>query len=110
MALLALICVFGMLISLLQPTAARAFSKEDPAAQAAFALSHSDKGEKPCKRVVPGTVGALCSASTLIGLEINTSAIAEPRHRRAGTLPYADKQLDVQWLAAPQYRPPRIHA
>lgn len=110
MALLALICILGMLASLVQPTVARAFSKADPAAQAAFALSHSVKGDKPCKRMVPGAVGTLCSVGALMALEINASAIAEPCHGQAGILPYAGKRLEVQWLAAPQFRPPRIDA
>jgi hypothetical protein len=110
MALLALLCILGILASFVQPSFARAFSKADPAAQAAFTLSHSVKGGKPCKRVVPGAVGTLCSVGALMGLEINTSAIVEPSHGKAGILPYADKRLDVQWLAAPHYRPPRIDA
>ena len=108
-ALLALLCILGILVSLVQPSFARGFSKAEPA-QAAFAQSHSVKGGKPCKRVVPGAVGTLCSVGALIWLEISTSAIAEPSHGKAGILPYADKLLEVQWLAAPQYRPPRIDA
>ncbi|HAP12527.1 MAG TPA: hypothetical protein DEA80_19295 [Afipia sp.] len=108
-ALLALLCIVGILVSLVQPSFARGFSKAEPA-QAAFAQSHSVNGGKPCKRVVPGAVGTLCSVSALIGLEINTSAVADPSHSRVGILPYADKRLEVQWLAAPQYRPPRIDA
>lgn len=110
MALLALLCILGILASSMRPSFASAFSKADPAAQAAFALRHSVKGGKPCKRVVPDAVGTLCSVVALMGLEINTSAIAEPSHGAAGILPYADQRLEAQWLAAPQYRPPRIDA
>lgn len=108
-ALLALFCILGILVSLVQPSYARGFSKVEPA-QAAFALSHSVNSGKPCKRMLPGAVGTLCSVGVLIGLEINTSAIGEPSHSKTGILPYADKRPEEQWLAAPQYRPPRIDA
>ena len=108
-ALLAILCIFGILVSLVQPSFAGGFSKTQPA-QAAFAQSHSVNGGKPCKRVVPGAVGTLCSVGALVGLEIDTPAIAEPSHGKTGILPRADKRLAAQWLAAPQYRPPRIDA
>lgn len=106
-SLLALLCILGMFASFLQPAFARAPSK---AASAAFLQSHSVKGGKPCQRAVPGALGTSCSVGTLVGLEIKTSTVMEATHGRAGVVPFADKLLHVQWLAAPQFRPPRIGA
>lgn len=106
-SLLALLCILGMFASFLQPAFARAPSK---AASAAFLQSHSVKGGKPCQRVVPGALGTSCSVGTLVGLEIKTSTAMEASHGKAGVVPFADKLLHVQWLAAPQFRPPRIGA
>jgi hypothetical protein len=96
-----------MFASFVQPGFARAPAK---AAQAAFLQSHSVKGDKPCQRAVPGALGTSCSAGTLVGLEIKTSTMMEASHGRTGVVPFADKLLHVQWLAAPQFRPPRICA
>lgn len=106
-SLLALLCILGMFASFLQPVFARAPTK---AAHAAFLQSHSVKGDKPCQRAVPGAVGTSCSVATLVGLEIKTSTVMDASHGRAGVVPFADKLLPVQWLAAPQFRPPRIGA
>ena len=106
-SLLALLCILGMFASFLQPVFARAPSK---AAQAAFLQSHSVKGDRPCQRAVPGALGTSCSVGTLVGLEIKSSSVMEASHRRAGVVPFADRLLHVQWLAAPQFRPPRIGA
>lgn len=105
--LLALLCILGMFASFLQPGFARAPSK---AAQAAFMQSYSVKGGKPCQRAVPGPLAASCSVGTLVGLEIEISSVMEASHGKAGVVPFADKLLHVQWLAAPQFRPPRIGA
>ncbi|MDO8400956.1 MAG: hypothetical protein Q7T45_24375 [Bradyrhizobium sp.] len=106
-SLLALLCILGMFASFLQPAFARAPSK---AASSAFLQSHSVKGGKPCQRAVPGALGTSCSVGTLVGLEIKTSSVMEASHGKAGVVPFADKLLHVQWLAAPQFRPPRIGA
>jgi hypothetical protein len=106
-SLLALLCIVGMFASFLQPAFARAPAK---AAQAAFLQGHSVKGGKPCQRAVSGAPGMSCSAGTLVGLEIKTSPVMEASHGKAGVVPFADKLLHVQWLAAPQFRPPRIGA
>lgn len=98
-----------MFASFLQPGFARA-PAPSKAAQAAFLQSHSAKGDKPCQRAVPGALGTSCSAGTLIGLEIKTSTVMEASLGRAGVVPFADRLLHVQWLAAPQFRPPRIGA
>ena len=107
-SLIALLCIFGIFASFfLQPVFARAPSK---VASAAFLQSHSIKGGKPCQRTVPGALGTTCSVATLVGLEIKTSTVMEASHGKAGVVPFADKLLHVQWLAAPQFRPPRIGA
>ena len=105
--LLALLCVLAIFASFLQSAFARVSSN---AAQAAFVQSHSVKGGKPCQRAVPGAFGTSCSVGTLIGLEIETSTVMQPSRGKAGVVPFADKLLHVQWLAAPQFRPPRIGA
>lgn len=111
-SLLALLCILGMFASFLQPGFARAPSKAASAAfaSAAFLQSHSVKGDKLCQRVAPGAVGTSCSVGTLVGLEINTATVMEASQGRAGVVPFADKLLHVRWLAAPQFRPPRIGA
>ena len=106
-SLLALLCILGMFTSFHQPVFARAPAK---AAQAAFQQSQSVRGDRPCQRTVPGALGMTCSVGTLLGLEIKTSSVMEASHGRAGVVPFADKLLHVQWLAAPQFRPPRIGA
>lgn len=106
-SLLALLCILGMFASFLQPVFARAPSN---AAHSAFLQNHSVKGGKPCQRAAPGTLGTSCSVGTLVGLEITTSTVMEASHGKAGVVPFADKLLHVQWLAAPQFRPPRIDA
>ncbi|MDO9560014.1 MAG: hypothetical protein Q7J60_00170 [Bradyrhizobium sp.] len=106
-SLLALVCILGMFASFLQPGFARAPSK---AASAAFLQSHSVKGDKPCQRAVPGAVGTSCSVGTLAVLEIKPSSVMEASHGTAAVVPFADRLLHVQWLAAPQFRPPRIGA
>jgi hypothetical protein len=106
-SLLALLCILGMFASFLQPAFARAPSK---AAQAVFLQSHSVKSDRPCQRAVPGAPGMSCSAGTLVGLEIKTSSVMDASLGKAGVVPFADKLLHVQWLAAPQFRPPRIGA
>lgn len=106
-SLLALLFIVGMFVSFVQPGFARAPTR---AASEAFLQSHSVKGAKPCQRAVPGALGMSCSAGTLIGLEITTSTVMDAAHGRAGVVPFADKLLHVQWLAAPQFRPPRIGA
>lgn len=106
-SLLALVCILGLFASFVQPGFARAPSKT---ASAAFLQNHSVKGDKPCQRTVPGALGTSCSVGTLVGLEIKTSTVMEASHGRAGVVPFADKLLHVQWLAAPQFRPPRIGA
>jgi hypothetical protein len=106
--LLALLCILGIFASLLQPSFARASAS---AAQAVFAQSHSVKGGKPCQRTAPGAaLGTSCSAGPLIGLEIKTLTIPEPSRGKAGVVPFAHKLLHAQWLAVPQFRPPRIGA
>ncbi|WP_291867380.1 hypothetical protein [Bradyrhizobium sp.] len=104
---LAFLCALALFSSFLQPAFARASSN---AAQATFVQSHSVKGGKPCQRAVPGALGTSCSVGSLIGLEINISTVTEPSHGKAGVVPSADKLLHLQWLAAPQFRPPRIGA
>ncbi len=106
-SLLALLCILGMFASFLQPGFARAPSK---AAHAAFLQSHSVKGDKPCQRAMPGALGTSCSVGTLVGLEIKTSTVMEASRGGAGVVPFVDKLLHVQWLAAPQFRPPRTGA
>ena len=106
-SLLALFFISGMFVSFVNPCFARAPSK---AASSAFLQSHSVKGGKPCQRAVPGALGTSCSVGTLVGLEIKTSSVMEASHGKAGVVPFADKLLHVQWLAAPQFRPPRIGA
>ena len=106
-ALLALLCVLGIFAALLQPSYARASLN---AVQADFVQTHSVKGGKPCQRAAPGALGMACGAGALIGLEIKTSTLMEPAPGVAGAVPFADKLLHAQWLAAPQLRPPRIGA
>lgn len=106
-SLLGLVCILGMFVSFLQPAFARVPSKVAPTA---FVQSDSLKGGKPCQRAVPGALGTSCSVGTLLGLEIKTSSVMEASHGEAGMVPFADKLLHVQWLAAPQFRPPRIGA
>ncbi len=106
-SLLALMCILAMFASFPQSAFARAPSKP---AQAAFLQSHSVKGDKPCQRAVPGALGTACSVGALVGLEIKTSTVMEPSCGNVGVVPFADKLLHVQWLAAPQFRPPRIGA
>jgi len=96
-----------MFASFLQPAFARAPSK---AAPAAFLQSHSVKGGKPCQRAMPGALGTSCSVGALVGLEIKTSTVMEASLGKAGVVPFAEKLLHVQWLIAPQFRPPRIGA
>lgn len=106
-SLLALLCILGMFASFLQPAFARASAK---APSAVVMPSDSVKGGKPCQRAAPGALGTSCSAGTLIGLEIKASTVMEVSHDKAGVVPFTDNLLHVQWLAAPQFRPPRTGA
>ncbi|MBR1208163.1 MULTISPECIES: hypothetical protein [unclassified Bradyrhizobium] len=105
--LLAVLCVVGLCASLLQPVLARVVSKAD---QTVFVKNHTIKGGKPCQRVVPGAVGTSCSAGAMAALDATSSVFVEPQSSAAGDTPLADMALLVQWLGAPQFRPPRIHA
>jgi hypothetical protein len=104
--LLAVLCMVGLCASLLQPALARGFPKAD---QTAFVNNHALKSGKPCQRVVPGAVGT-CSAGAMVALDATSSVVVEPRSSAAGDAPLADMALLVQWLGAPQFRPPRIRA
>ncbi|CAN5503850.1 hypothetical protein BH10PSE11_BH10PSE11_13230 [soil metagenome] len=105
--LLAVLCMVGLCASFLQPALARGVSKAD---QTAFVRNHTIKGGKPCQRVVPGAVGTSCSAGAMVALDATSSAFVEPQSSAAGDTALADMALLVQWLGAPQFRPPRIHA
>ncbi len=105
--LLAVLCVVGLCASFLQPAYARGLPKVD---QAAIAKNHAIKGGKPCQRMHPGAVGTSCSAGAMVGLEATSSVVVEPQSSSAAEAPFADMTLLVQWLGAPQFRPPRIGA
>ena len=105
--LLAVLCMVGLCASLLQPALARGVSKVD---QTAFVKNHTIKGGKPCQRVVPGAVGTSCSAGAMVALDAMSSVFVEPQSFAAEDTSLADMALLVQWLGAPQFRPPRIRA
>lgn len=106
--LLAVLCIVGLCASFLQPALARGVSKAD---QTAFVKNHTIKSGKPCQRVVPGAVGtSSCSVGAMVALDASSSVFVEPQSSAAGDTPLADMALLVQWLGAPQFRPPRIHA
>jgi hypothetical protein len=105
--LLAVLCMVGLCASFLQPVPARGLPKTD---QTAFVKNHAIKGGKPCQRVVPGAVGTSCSVGAMVALEATSSVVVEPQSSAAGDAPFADMALLVQWLGAPQFRPPRIRA
>jgi hypothetical protein len=100
----------GLCASLLQPASARGISKAETAFQTVFLKNHPVKGGKPCQRMVPSAVGTSCSAGAMVGLEATSSVVLEPLHTDAGLTPFADMMLQVQWLGAPQFRPPQIGA
>lgn len=108
--LIALLCMVGLGASFLQPATARGISKAETALQTVFLKNHAVKGGKPCQRMVPRAVGTSCSAGAMVGLEATSSVVLEPLHTDAGLTPFADMMLQVQWLGAPQLRPPRIGA
>jgi hypothetical protein len=108
--MLALLCMVGICASLLQPASARGLSKAETSFPAAFVKDNAIKGGKPCQRMAPGAVGTSCSAGAMIGLEAAPSVVLEPLSSDAGEAPFANMTIHVQWLGAPQFRPPRIVA
>lgn len=102
--LLAVLCILGLCASFLQPAPARGLPKT---VQTAFVMNHAIKSGKPCQRVLPGAVGTSCSAGAMVALEATSSVVLEPQSSAAGDAPLADMTLLVQWLGAPQFRPPR---
>ena len=99
----------GLCASFLQPASARGLSKADISFQAAF-VNPAIKGGKPCQRTVPGAVGTSCSAGVMVGLEATSSVVLEAPTSAVGPAPFADMTLLMQWLGAPQFRPPRTFA
>lgn len=107
---LMLLCMVGLCASLLQPPSTRGLSKAEASFQTVFVKDNAIKGGKPCQRMVPGAVGTSCSAGAMVALEATTSVVLEPLPSAAGEAPFAAMMLHVQWLGAPQFRPPRIFA
>lgn len=108
--MLALLCMVTICASLLQPAYTRGLSKAGNSFPAAFVKDNAIKGGKPCQRMAPGAVGTSCSAGAMVGLEAASSVVLEPLSSAAGEAPFANMTLHVQWLGAPQFRPPRIFA
>ena len=108
--MLALLCMVGICGSLLQPTSTHGLSKAETLFQTAFVKDNAIKGGKPCQRMAPGAVGTSCSAGVMVGLEAASSVVLEPLSSAAGETPFGNMTLHVQWLGAPQFRPPRIFA
>lgn len=108
--LLALLCMVGLCASFLQPASARGLSKADISFLAAFVKNPAINGGKPCQRTVPGAVGTSCSAGVMAGLEATRSVVLEAPTSAACQAPFADMTPLMQWLGAPQFRPPRTFA
>jgi hypothetical protein len=124
------LCVAVLCASFLLPASARGPSKADASFPTAvvknlvvknlalknlalknLALKNlASKSGKPCQRMVPGGVGAPCGAGAMVGLAATSAVVLQPLSSRAGNTPFADVTLQVQWLGAPQFRPPRIFA
>lgn len=96
--------------SFLQPASARGQSKADTSLQTAFVKNLAIKSSKPCQRTVPGAVGTSCSTGVMVGLEATSSVVLESPTSAVEPAPFADMTLSMQWLGAPQFRPPRTFA
>jgi hypothetical protein len=108
--MLVLLCMVGICASLLQPASTRWLSKAETSFPTAFVNDNAIKGGKPCQRMAPGAVGTSCSAGAMVGLEAAPSVVLEPLSSAAAEAPFANMTLHVEWLGAPQFRPPRIFA